>query len=100
MKDAKAFTDAPPTMNALMKQRRRWQNGALFGTAKVISNFVNMVSCTRTTHHWCRQLMMFLFMTYTTILYFFQFFIVGAMFASIYVFFTEVFALTVGLPTS
>lgn len=31
--DAKAFTDAPPSLQVLMKQRRRWMNGALFGTA-------------------------------------------------------------------
>lgn len=36
--------------------------------------------------------MMTVFMTYTTTLYAFQFFIVGAMFAAIYVFFDQVFA--------
>ena len=35
---------------------------------------------------------MCIFMTYTTTLYVFQFFIVGAMFAAIYVFFNQVFA--------
>ena len=89
--DAKAFTDAPSSMMVLMKQRRRWQNGALFGTAKVIGNFVNMVSCTRTKHNICRQCCMTIFMTYTTTLFVFQFFIVGAMFAAIYVFFNQVF---------
>ena len=34
--DAKAFTDAPQSMMVLMKQRRRWMNGAMFGTSKVI----------------------------------------------------------------
>ena len=48
--DAKAFTDAPPNMMILMKQRRRWMNGALFGTSQVIANFHNMVSCSRTSH--------------------------------------------------
>ena len=52
--DAKAFTDAPPNMMTLMKQRRRWMNGSLFGTSKVISNFVNMISCRRTKHACCR----------------------------------------------
>lgn len=33
--DAKALTDAPPNLTVLMKQRRRWMNGALFGTFKV-----------------------------------------------------------------
>lgn len=43
--DAKAFTDAPSDTMVLMKQRRRWMNGAFFGTKKVISNFINMISC-------------------------------------------------------
>ena len=30
--DAKAYTDAPNSIDVLMKQRRRWMNGALFGT--------------------------------------------------------------------
>lgn len=34
--DAKALTDAPGTLAVLIKQRRRWMNGALFGTMKVI----------------------------------------------------------------
>ena len=48
--DAKAFTDAPDSMLVLMKQRRRWMNGAMFGTKKVIANFINMVGCKRTRH--------------------------------------------------
>ena len=67
--DAKAFTDAPPNMMTLMKQRRRWMNGSLFGTSKVISNFVNMISCRRTKHSCCRQIMMTLFMIYTATLF-------------------------------
>lgn len=38
--DAKAFTDGPLNLTVLMKQRRRWMNGALFGTASVIASFV------------------------------------------------------------
>ena len=90
--DAKAFTDAPDSMTTLMKQRRRWMNGSLFGTSQVIGNFVNMVSCRRTKHHCCRQIMMTLFMTYTATLFVLQFFIVGAMFAAIYVFYSDIFA--------
>jgi chitin synthase len=52
--DAKAKTDAPDSLAVLIKQRRRWMNGALFGTMKVISNFVHMTSCHRTKHPWYR----------------------------------------------
>lgn len=90
--DAKAFTDAPDSMLVLMKQRRRWMNGAFFGTKKVIANFVNMVSCKRTKHGCCSKSLMSVFMFYTTSLFFLQFFIVGAMFASIYAFYDQVFA--------
>jgi len=85
--DAKAFTDAPPSMLVLMKQRRRWMNGAMFGTKKVLSNCVNMISCNRTRHGGYSKCCMFVFMTYMIILFFLQWFIVGAMFASIYSFF-------------
>ena len=90
--DAKAVTDAPPEMMILMKQRRRWMNGAFFGTKKVLSNFVNMVSCKRTKHGCCNKVMMTFFMIYMTVTYLLQFFIVGAMFASIYAFFDQVFS--------
>ena len=85
--DAKAFTDAPPDVVTLMKQRRRWMNGAFFGTKKVIVNVINMVSCSRTNHGCCKKSFMVIFMIYTMALYALQFFIVGAMFASIYAFF-------------
>ena len=90
--DAKAFTDAPQSMTVLMKQRRRWMNGAMFGTAKVLSNFVNMVSCKRTNHGCARKTGMLIFMLYLSTLFLLQFFIVGAMFAAIYAFFDQVFA--------
>ena len=62
--DAKAFTDAPDSMMVLMKQRRRWMNGALFGTSKVLGNFINMISCRRTSHGCFRSLGMFIFLLY------------------------------------
>jgi hypothetical protein len=67
-------------------------NGAFFGTKKVIGNFVNMISCKRTNHGCCKKCGMTVFMIYTTALYTFQFFIVGAMFASIYAFFDQLFS--------
>ena len=89
--DAKAYTDAPPDMMTLMKQRRRWMNGAFFGTKKVIANFVNMVSCKRTKHGCWSKFLMSILMFYSTSLYTLQFFIIGAMFAAVYAFFDQAF---------
>ena len=85
--DAKAFTDAPQSMMVLMKQRRRWMNGAMFGTNKVLGNFIQMVSCRRTKHGFIRKVGIMVFLIYQATLFCLQFFIVGAMFASIYAFF-------------
>ena len=90
--DAKAFTDAPSDMMTLMKQRRRWMNGAFFGTKKVIGNIVNMISCKRTRHGCCNSFMMVFFMIYMIATYTLQFFIVGALFAAIYAFYDQVFS--------
>ena len=67
--DARAFTDAPPNLFILMKQRRRWINGAIFGTWRVLTNFINMLSCRRNSHPWYRQVGMFFFLFYTTTLF-------------------------------
>lgn len=74
-----------------MKQRRRWMNGALFGTYSVIANMPKMVSCGRNDHPWYRQLMMILFMIYLTTLYLLQFLTIGAMFVTIVIFFNQFF---------
>jgi len=89
--DAKAFTDAPTELTVLMKQRRRWMNGALFGTYKVILNFPSMVSCRRNDHPCFWQLLMVVFLIYATTLFLLQFFIVGAMFVTIMIFFDQMF---------
>ena len=89
--DAKAFTDAPESTLILMKQRRRWMNGAMFGTKKVISNCVNMISCQRTKHGCYSKCMMLVFMIYQITLFTLQWFLVGAMFQAIYAFFSEAF---------
>ena len=67
-------------------------NGAMFGTAKVLGNFVNMVSCKRTKHGCCRKIGILIFLLYQATLFLLQTFIVGAMFAAIYAFFDQVFA--------
>ena len=64
--EAKAVTDGPESLTILIKQRRRWMNGALFGTVKVISNIPNMLSCRRTTHGIGYQLLMALYLIYYT----------------------------------
>jgi len=74
-----------------MKQRRRWMNGALFGTYKVISNIGAMISCGRNDHPWYRQVLMFFFMIYMITLYLLQFLTVGAMFVTIMIFFDQFF---------
>ena len=89
--DAKAFTDGPLSLTVLMKQRRRWMNGALFGTFSVISNTANMVSCGRNDHPWYRQLLMVLFMIYMITLFLLQFLTVGAMFVTVVIFFDQFF---------
>ena len=93
--DAKAFTDAPQTMTVLMKQRRRWMNGALFGTYKVIANWLNMVSCRRNNHPWPKQVLMVTFMIYLTTLYLLQFLTISAMFLAIMVTFDQFFEMLI-----
>ena len=89
--DAKAFTDAPQSLTVLMKQRRRWMNGALFGTYKVIANGARMITCGRNDHPFIRQLLMVFFMIYLTTLYLLQFLTIGAMFVTIIIFFDQFF---------
>lgn len=89
--DAKAFTDGPLSLTVLMKQRRRWMNGALFGTYKVLLNMGAMVSCGRNDHPFYRQLLMIIFMIYLATLYLLQFLTVSAMFVTIMIFFDQLF---------
>ena len=50
--DAKSVTDAPPDMLTLIKQRRRWQNGAFFAAWQVIFAFFDMTNLTCRNRHW------------------------------------------------
>ena len=44
-------------------------NGAMFGTAQVVGNFVNMASCKRTKHGCIRKLGIILFLMYQFFLF-------------------------------
>jgi len=62
--DAKAFTDAPPSLLVLMKQRRRWQNGSFFAAWRVVANFSEMTRVSDTEHSYWQQLGMLVFMLF------------------------------------
>jgi uncharacterized membrane protein len=68
-----------------MKQRRRWMNGALFGTSKVLLNASNMVCC-RTKHSCGRKLMVTVYLLYLFATFTLQMFMVGSLFATTMVF--------------
>jgi chitin synthase len=67
--NAIAKTDVPDNMVYLMKQRRRWYNGAIFGRARIIANFFNMISCRRNQHPVYQQLGQVIFMTFFVMQY-------------------------------
>lgn len=89
--DAKAFTDGPLNLTVLMKQRRRWMNGSLFGTWNIIANVGKMVSCGRNDHPFYRQFLLIFFMIYMITLFLLQFITVGAMFVTIVIFYDQFF---------
>lgn len=90
--DAKAFTDAPPNLTTLIKQRRRWNNGALFAALRVINNIFTMISCSRTKHHPIRQIGMAFFLLYFFTMQILSFFLVGMYYASVKVFYSSFFS--------
>lgn len=80
--DAKALTDPPKNLTMLIKQRRRWMNGAMFGTGKVSTHFFSMIQCCN-GHPMLRCFMMVLFMLYLISEFALSFMIVGATFSAV-----------------
>ena len=63
--DAKAKTDAPNNLMTLIKQRRRWMNGALFAAWRVLFSAGRMIGITgKSSHPFYRSVGMIVFMTY------------------------------------
>lgn len=89
--DAKAFTDAPPNLTVLLKQRRRWMNGALFAAFRVIRNLPSMVSCANSQHGVFAKLGMAIYMSYFVTMQILSFFMVGSMYVSIKLFYVDFF---------
>ena len=87
--DAKAFTDAPPSLLVLLKQRRRWMNGALFGGFRVLRNFHQMIGCTKTTHSIFQNLQMLFFMSYYFLMLVMSLTMLGSFYIGIKIFFTN-----------
>jgi len=87
--DAKAYTDAPENLTILIKQRRRWMNGALFGAVRVLRNFVNMTRCSKTKHSCIQQLGMLIYMIYFLVNQINAFFLLGSFYTSVKLFFQQ-----------
>jgi chitin synthase len=51
--DAIAVTDAPADIITLIKQRRRWMNGALFAAWRVLFNNLRMTGLAGRSQHPC-----------------------------------------------
>ena len=89
--DAKAFTDAPESLVVLIKQRRRWMNGALFAAWRIIFNFMSMISADNNSRHpYYRRIGMFVYLIYFLGLQIFSLFIVGSFYVSIKFFFAGI----------
>ena len=85
---AKAITDCPDSLAILIKQRRRWGNGALFGTMHTIKNMGDLLKPGRTKHTCCFKCSLFMFLLYYGVNFFASMIVVGGMYASINIFFS------------
>lgn len=91
--DAKAFTDAPGDYMTLIKQRRRWMNGAVFAAWRVIGNWTYFLNLRgNTMHPLYRSILMFVFLMYYLFNNVFSLTIVGSTFVAIEIFFESFFS--------
>jgi chitin synthase len=89
--DAKAITDSPEKLNILIKQRRRWNNGSLFGTYNTVKNVVPFISCSRTSHSFYFKFKLFFFMIYYIINFMFSLVVAGGLYAACSILFGTLF---------
>lgn len=89
--DAKAFTDAPPNITVLIKQRRRWNNGSMFAALRVIRNTFTILNGKRTKHSTQSLIGMALYLSYFITMFFFQFFLIGSYYVGIKLFYVNYF---------
>ena len=86
-----SLTDPPPSMGTLMKQRRRWINGANFATLHTVMNFRQIKN---STHSFLRKFFIMLFYILYVINFLFTYIIVGTFYTTFCVF------LSIALGTS
>ena len=80
---AQASTDTPATLQALIKQRRRWLNGSLFAQINYIGQFVSRIGATR--HPWWRKCVLSLQVLYMACMALVTWFSPGLLFLSLLV---------------
>ena len=99
--DAKAVTDAPNRLVVLIKQRRRWMNGALFAAWRVLFSNLRMLGVTgKSTHPCYRSIGMMIFMLYQLFNQCLQLIIIGQYYITVKIFFAQYMpAIADGMPS-